>query len=399
MRFDGDRNTDQPVAEYVEAGGFGVETEFTDGGEPVAQRFERLLRFDDVVGVRDGVDRFVGVCAEQVGLSGTPACRLFERREQVRSPGRLGSGRRNAGFGPRGFAVRRNAGVGMSLPHLLQQRAKTQFLENLGQTVGVRRFHDHFFGFESHRNVLFDGRQPFGQQDLFAQSFDILPLFAGEFFGIVEQVLDRTVLADQLHGALLADARHARDVVRGIAPQRENVDYLFRVVDAVVLADLFAADDFDSFVAAFALFVDIDVRTDQLAIVLVRRDHEHFESGFGRFARQRADHVVGFVSGDFDHRDSHRFEELLNVRNRDDDVLRRFAAVGFVVGEQFVPEIAARRIERHAKVVRVFAANDLVDVADEAENSRGVDAVGVPHRTTNECVIESEYQRVSVDQE
>ena len=55
MRFDGDRNTDQPVAEYVEAGGFGVETEFTDGGEPVAQRFERLLRFDDVVGVRDGV--------------------------------------------------------------------------------------------------------------------------------------------------------------------------------------------------------------------------------------------------------------------------------------------------------------------------------------------------------
>ena len=64
-----------------------------------------------------------------------------------------------------------------------------------------------------------------------------------------------------------------------------------------------------------------------------------------------------------------------------------------------VPEIAARRIERHAKVVRVFAANDLVDVADEAENSRGVDAVGVPHRTTNECVIESEYQRVSVDQE
>lgn len=46
-------------------------------------------------------------------------------------------------------------------------------------------------------------------QDLFAQSFDILPLFAGEFFGIVEQVLDRTVLADQLHGALLADARHA----------------------------------------------------------------------------------------------------------------------------------------------------------------------------------------------
>ena len=67
-------------------------------------------------------------------------------------------------------------------------------------------------------------------------------------------------------------------------------------------------------------------------------------------------------------RDSHRFEELLNVRNRDDDVLRRFAAVGFVVGEQFVPEIAARRIERHAEVVRVFAANDLVDVADEAEN-------------------------------
>lgn len=90
MRFDGDRNTDQPVAEYVEAGGFGVETEFTDGGEPVAQRFERLLRFDDVVGVRDGVDRFVGACAEP----GRPV--RNSRLPFVRAP-RTGSEPRSSG--------------------------------------------------------------------------------------------------------------------------------------------------------------------------------------------------------------------------------------------------------------------------------------------------------------
>ena len=50
----------------------------------------------------------------------------------------------------------------------------------------------------------------------------------GDLAGVRQQLFERAVLRDQIAGALLADARHAFDVVDRVAHQREDVDHLLR---------------------------------------------------------------------------------------------------------------------------------------------------------------------------
>ncbi len=83
--------------------------------------------------------------------------------------------------------------------------------------------------------------------------------------GVREQVLERSVLGDQLRGALLADPLHAGNVVGGIADQRAQVEHA-RGRNAEALLHLRRA------VAASLHGVDqLDALRDELHQVLVGR--------------------------------------------------------------------------------------------------------------------------------
>lgn len=133
-----------------------------------------------------------------------------------------------------------------------------------------------------------DRSQPLGQHDLVSGGLNVDPLLAREKLRMGQQVLDGAELADELDRALLADALHTRNIVRRVAPQRKHVDHATRIVDAVMLAYLLAADDLDAVGPALALFVNPDRGPDQLPVVLVGRYHEHLVTCGGRFLRQRA---------------------------------------------------------------------------------------------------------------
>ena len=205
-------------------------------------------------------------------------------------------------------------------------------------------------------------------------------------------------LLHQFAGRLLANARDPRNIVRGVAPQGEDVAHEHRIVDAVFLADGLAVHDLDRPVGAL-LLVDAAVFAHQLTVVLVGRHHVDVVAGRSPLLREGADHVVGLIALDFENRDAHGFEHPLDVGHRDEYVLRSFGAVGLVFGEDLAAETAPLGIERHAQQVGALALLDVAEELHEAEDHRGVHSVAVAHRAAQEGVIVLEEQRVGVYQE
>ena len=292
-------------------------------------------------------------------------------------------------------ARRRNERIALQF---IEERTEPQLPVDIGQHLEIGVLHRKSRRIELDRHIQLDGRQPFGQQYLFAQRLDVLALLSFELIGIFEQVLHGTELAHQFDRTLLADARHTRNIIRRIAPQREDVDHPARVVDTVMLADLFAADDLDS-VSSLALLINAHGRTDQLPVILIRRHHVNFIPGPGSLHRQRADHIVGLVAGNLDHRNTHRLEHPLDVGHRRNDVLRSSLPVRLVLGINFMAEITALGVERDAQQARLLAADQIPQEFDEPENRRSIQPFGIAHRAADKSIISAENQRVGIDQE
>ena len=142
----------------------------------------------------------------------------------------------------------------------------------------------------------------------------------------------------QFARALLADAGHARNVVRRVAPQREDVAHEHRIGNAVLGLDGRTVHHLD---AVALLLIDAAAVVHQLPVILVGRDHVDLIPGRGALAGKGADHIVGFVPGDFEHGNAHGVEHPLHVGHRQQDVLGRLRAVGLVFGVDRAAERAA----------------------------------------------------------
>lgn len=122
-------------------------------------------------------------------------------------------------------------------------------------------------------HVEANGGQCLGKAQFVAPLGDLLALLALDLRDVVEDIFHRSPLLHEFAGALLADSRHTRDIVRSIAPQCEDVAHEAGVVDAVFPADRLPVDDLDAPFGAL-LLVYLAIVTYQLAVVLVGRHHE-----------------------------------------------------------------------------------------------------------------------------
>ena len=393
-RFHGERQPDDAVVEDVETRGLGVETEFgvsADRGDHLAQLrgalHERVfvgrrlgrpelhrLGFGLKFGHRNLLrrrKRHDGV-AEQIALSRQLGLRLLART-----------------FGKRlgGCEVRQ----------IVHKSLEIQFGEDPAQLVDMRVANREVLLAEGDRHVEADGRQALGQPQVVGPPGDLLALLPGNFADILQNVFHRSPLPDQFAGDLLADARDAGNIVRGIAPQRKDVAHQLRVVDAVLLADGLAVDDLDAALGA-PLFVDAAVVAHQLAVILVGRHHIDVVTGFDTLLRKGSDHVVGFVTRHFENRNAHRVEHPFHVGYRKQDVLGGFGTVGLVFRKDVAAEAAALGIERHAQQIGPFALLNVAQELHEAEHHGGVHPLAVTHRTAQKGIVILENQRIGVDQ-
>ena len=162
-----------------------------------------------------------------------------------------------------------------------------------------------------------------------------------------DQVVERSVLADEFLRAFFADARNALDVVDRVAHQRHHVDHLTRL-DAELLEDA-------GRVVPCALVAGIEhahAVAHELEEVLVHRDDGDVEPSGHRRLDQRPDHVVGLVAIGGENRDAERFAGGVHHRYLARQLVGHRGAVGLVVGHEIVAERPARQVERRGDEFR-----------------------------------------------
>ena len=409
-RLHGERQPDDAVVEDVEPGGLRVEAELlipSDLGDDFAQLRGAL---DERIFVRRVLSRRqlhrVGL-GLQFGDGNLPdlghlhhgvaeQIALTRQRGFLRRSG-LGAGHlRQLGLRllPGAFGKRLGR---REVGQVVHESLEIELGEDPAQLVDMRFADREVLLAEGDRHVEANGRQALGQTQVVGPLGDLLALFSLDFRNVVEDVLDRSPLLHQLAGALFADARHAGDVVRSVAPQREDVAHQLRVVDAVLLADGLAADDLDASLRT-PLLVDAAMVAHELSVILVGGHHIDIVTRLDALLRKGSDHVVGLVPLDFEDRDAHRFEHPLDVGHRKQDVLGRLGTVRLVLGEDVAAETAPLGIEGHAQQVGPFALLNVAQELHEPEHHGGVHTGAVAHRPPQKSIVILENQRIGVNQ-
>ncbi len=409
-RFHGERQPDDAVVEDVETRGLGVETEFGVSARPRRPPRAAARQFPQAC-TRGASSAPSGTASPRLRPEVRPreppapqeAARPGRRTDcPVRQRGLLRRGRLGAGH-LRQLGLRLLARTfgkrlgGCEVRQIVHKSLEIQFGEDPAQLVDMRVANREVLLAEGDRHVEADGRQALGQPQVVGPPGDLLALLSVNFADILQNVFHRSPLPDQFAGDLLADARDAGNIVRGIAPQRKDVAHQLRVVDAVLLADGLAVDDLDAALGA-PLFVDAAVVAHQLAVILVGRHHIDVVTGFDTLLRKGSDHVVGFVTRHFENRNAHRVEHPFHVGYRKQDVLGGFGTVGLVFRKDVAAEAAALGIERHAQQIGPFAFLNVAQELHEAEHHGGVHPLAVTHRTAQKGIVILENQRIGVDQ-
>ena len=273
---DGERHAHHAILEGIQPHGFGVEGKLAVASEGSYQLLQLLVRLGDVVGVGHILDGFV-----RLDSSGCRHGRIAKERHLRR-------------LGCSLFGCRTGYSDGRGQLHLLDKGGKLHLGKNLRKQLAVGLLHHQLLLVEVDGHVELDGGQLLREHHLLLKVDDVLLLLPLQLVGVGQQVFHAAPLADELAGGFLAHARHAGDVVAGIAPKREDVNQLPWLGNAVLLANLLWSQNLDIVVALLGL-VHADVVGNQLPVVLVGRHHVGGVAVLLSAVRNGADDVVGLV--------------------------------------------------------------------------------------------------------
>ena len=214
--------------------------------------------------------------------------------------------------------------------------------------------------------------------------------------GVGEDAVEPAVGRDQLRRGLLADARHARQVVRRIASQRRVLDVLGgrdagALLDAGLVVERVVGH-------ASAVVQHLDVRVfDELVGVAVAGDDEHVVATVTGLGGQRGDDVVGFGPGQLDGADAERLDDLVHEPELLAQDVRRRLPVRLVVLDLLVAERRLGPVERDRDRVGLV-------IPDQVDEHRGEPEHRVGHlarrgdEIRRQGVERAIGQRVPVDQ-
>ena len=297
-----------------------------------------------------------------------------------------------------GSRCRRGGARGLGGVQARQERAELQLLIYIAQLVEVGLGAQQVGGALRDGYVGLDGDQEFREGDLLGVGLDLLLQRAFERGDVLKQVLDRAPLVDELGGRLLADSRASRHIVGDVALEGQQVDDLRGRGDAVAVAHLLGAAHLEA-LALERRPVHEHAVGDQLAVVLVGRHHICGEALLGGDDGEGADDVVGLVVLHLDHADAVGADDAFDVWDGEGDVLGLLVALCLVLGVGLVAEgFAVGRVEADGHVGGILLAEDLLERVAEAENGRGVAAVGGDPRRAYQRVVGAVNQRVCVQQ-
>ena len=210
--------------------------------------------------------------------------------------------------------------------------------------------------------VLVEGESLTGRLDVLFQ----LPL---QLVRSCQQLLHGSELLNELGRGLVPDAGHARDVVRRVTLERDELQVLRRrQAEPVLDRGLVEQDDVGD---PAAVEQDPHARSDQLEEVSVGCDDRRVDPLLGRPQREGADGVVGLVIGHQEHGDPKGSHDLLDQPQLRLEVLGRLPPPGLVLRIHREPGHRLPDVECHRDQVRALLRQQLDQHRGEA-----VDGVG-----------------------
>ena len=214
------------------------------------------------------------------------------------------------------------------------ERPKPETREQFEAPLARRAAVSQVLGMEFDRHVRPDSRQLTALDRIIGvpQQALAVPLVR-DFGGMREKSVEVSVGRDQVPRTLLADPRHALDVVDRVAHQRQDVDDLARRNAELLLHALGVVPR-----PVVARVVDLHSVVDELEEVLVAGHDRDLEAGGDGLRRQRSDHVVGFEPLVGEDRYAERLARLVDPRNLLGEIRRHRRAVGLVVRRHFRSE-------------------------------------------------------------
>ena len=247
-----------------------------------------------------------------------------------------------------------------------------------------------------HGCVGHDGDELLREQGLLRVQLYLFSELAFDFVGIGDGVLDAAPGLHQRGGGLLAHAGNARHVVHRIAHQALHIDHLVNALHAPAREHFRHAKNL-RITSASARLVDADMLADELAEVLVRRDHPGVQAfGFSALG-ECADDVIRLPAIFDQDGNPHGRAEPLDLRNGADDVLRRFLALGLVGGEHLMARCGSRGVQCDRQVRGLLRLGDVQQRVGEAVERRRVHAITGHDGCTNEGKVRAVKQRHAIE--
>ena len=257
-------------------------------------------------------------------------------------------------------------GCGGGCAEVLEERSKAQLTVERGERSDVGLAPLEKVQIELQRHVGGDGGELLGEHHLFALLLEGFAVaLVGNFAGVVQSVFHAAVFADQLGGALFANAFGTGNVVNGVAHEGHHVDH-FAGRDAENLLDPRFVHDGVALAATRAGAQDMDAVADELQHVLVVGDEQDIEVFLRGLPGQYADDVVGFVAVEFENGHAHGLAQAAHVGELDGEIVGHGRALGLVLFEELIAEGRGLGVEDDADVVRlVILEQPPQDVAEE----------------------------------
>ena len=193
---------------------------------------------------------------------------------------------------------------------------------------------------------------------------DRLPARGREVVRVLDHVLERAVLREELPSGLVPDPRDAGDVVRRVALEADEVRDELRA-DPVARLDPLRRVDVHVRDAA-RRHHQAHVLRDELEGVAVGRDHRRLHPRFVRARREGGDHVVGLPALELEVAVAERLDDRPEVRELLAQEIRHRPPVDLVLGRHLRP-VHGTRVPCDRDAPRPVVGEELEEHVREAE--------------------------------
>ena len=257
-----------------------------------------------------------------------------------------------------------------------EQRPELELPERLAQLRAVGRREDELGRVAVELEVAPHRREHLRRARLLRELRQVLLARRRQLLDVLEHVLERAVLRDELAGGLVPDAGDAGDVVGRVALEPDEVGDLLGP-DPVARLDALGRVDVDVAHAA-RRHHQADVLRDELERVAVGRDDARLDPGLVGARRERRDHVVRLPALELEVAVAERLDDRPQVRELLAEQVRHRPAA-FLVDD--VGRLGLRRAVHRPRVpgdrdaLRPVVGEELEEHVREAEQRVGREAL------------------------